>query len=620
MGARRDRIGRSAGGELRVRSGCWRCRGPFACPVPTAQYPPCSSCAPASSRSPLTRLKERRVKCSEERPVCRHCQRLGLRCDYGFRLTWQKPSCPGRGPAEAAAGGVPGVPGVSAGDSTLRVSGWMFLNTTLRDFRRLDDALRQEDSRCSFGPVAVDSAESTRLDGDGGVPSAASDPLLGGGARPAPPGPSSIPVGLSPMRMSSREGRLWDYFDNFITPKCAVADGPNPYRDVVLRLAAQAPCGPLFRVVMAVAASQMHSLGHGETEASAWESRGLALGSLRSRLASGQQTTEEVIITTVMMGFLEVSTLSSPPPPVKSREPRRTWSLKSSSQILQSCPSSWTVHVSYGQRLLMSSQALRATSPDLYHFAATWFVSHNVLAATARGPRPAAAPLDESSLLRSLDEHYVHTLTGCSRSLLCLLSDTTALASSMESQGRSARRGHGTNAAARCGRAGRAPSPRVAYQQRRDGLERELCRSASNPGDGSRPAGSGEGRDISEVKRLAALIYFYARVDGAGPHEGHVVRLTEAVLRLVPRVSLRTNTLLWPLFVVGAFGVRPGREGDRGLVLGTLDALQRTRQLGCVRRARCLVEDVWRARDLRSADAAMGWSVLDGRNSDVSLA
>lgn len=122
------------------------------------------------------------------------------------------------------------------------------------------------------------------------------------------------------------------------------------------------------------------------------------------------------------------------------------------------------------------------------------------------------------------------------------------------------------------------------------------------------------------MKRLAALMYFYARIDGAGPYEHHMVRLTTAILRLVPRVSLRTNTLLWPLFVVGALGVRPEREDDRRVVLEAMEALQRRRQLGCVRRARCLVEDVWRARDLRAVDASMGWAVLCGREGDVSLA
>lgn len=282
-------------------------------------------------------------------------------------------------------------------------------------------------------------------------------------------------------------------------------------------------------------------------------------------------------------------------------------------QILQSCPSSWTIHVQYGQRLLMSHQALKSKSPDLYHFAASWFISHNVLAATAWCPKP--APLDESVLLHSLDEYYVQTLTGCSKSLLCLLSDITYLANAIQAG----------QAAPDELQDSRAPhehsgvtSSSAAYKQRRDSIERQLYQSAKvkYASDES----EGESRDISEVKRLAALMYFYARVDGSSPYENHMGRLTEEILQLVPRISRRTNTLLWPLFVVGTFGVRPESDDDRKLVLRTLDALQQTRQLGCVRKARHLIEDVWKARDLNPTDAAKGWSILDGRQIDISLA
>ncbi|RDW77635.1 hypothetical protein BP6252_05688 [Coleophoma cylindrospora] len=48
---RRERI-------VRNRSGCWAC-------------------------------KTRRRKCSEEKPACDHCNKKGLKCEYGMRLTWE---------------------------------------------------------------------------------------------------------------------------------------------------------------------------------------------------------------------------------------------------------------------------------------------------------------------------------------------------------------------------------------------------------------------------------------------------------------------------------------------------------------------------------------------------
>lgn len=127
------------------------------------------------------------------------------------------------------------------------------------------------------------------------------------------PGSSSVPVGILPIKMSSKEARLWDYFANFIAPQCTVSTGLNPYHDIVLRLAARSPCGPLFRVIMAVAASELHNLGQGEEEAVVSEFRGLALRSLITYLTGSQQTPQETIVTTVMMAFLEVSLSLCPP-------------------------------------------------------------------------------------------------------------------------------------------------------------------------------------------------------------------------------------------------------------------------------------------------------------------
>lgn len=116
-----------------------------------------------------------------------------------------------------------------------------------------------------------------------------------------------FPRSLPHMVLSLKESRLWDYFSGFIAPKCAVSLNTNPYRNVVLRAAAHAPKGPLFLCIMAISASQMHSLGHGENEASAWTFRGLALGSLRRHLLEKKHISEEAIVASVMLSFLEVS-------------------------------------------------------------------------------------------------------------------------------------------------------------------------------------------------------------------------------------------------------------------------------------------------------------------------
>lgn len=232
----------------------------------------------------------------------------------------------------------------------------------------------------------------------------------------------------------------------------------------------------------------------------------------------------------------------------------------------------------------------------------TWFLTHIVLASTAC--RSTSLFHNCSNLLECADGVSIYTLTGCSKTLLCLLVDIAGLAESMASQ---SCRGPGIIA------------NEGSYDQRRHHLEARLC---EHPfvNDVESERDMWEEPRLPEVKRLTTLLYFYARVDESGPHERHMRQLTAKILKLIPLISLRTNTLLWPLFIVGVFGVRPESDEDRKLVLKTLDDLQKTRQLGCVRKARDLIEDTWKARDLNPKDATRGWSVLSGKHSIVSLA
>ncbi|KUI55310.1 hypothetical protein VP1G_02690 [Cytospora mali] len=442
----------------------------------------------------------------------------------------------------------------------------MFLNVAYRDF---EDAASSEDiDLVDLGLITVHDMQRTR------------DPFC------QPPGlctPSSLPTGLPALKISSKEARLWDYFVNFITPQCAVRLAANPYRSVVLRIAAAAPGGPLFQCVMAIAASQMYNLRHGEPGTSTWEFRALALKSLRSHLDANQHGPEEAIVTIVMMSFLE---------------------------ILEDCSPSWIVHADFGERLLASHTTLMVTNPDLYHFLATWLIVHNVLASTAWGK---SGSVKTTALLDSVNEDYVQTLTGCSKSMLCLLADITALADPDSSRSPAP----GGDKIPACERT-KGIDARAAAKRERDGMERQLCHVY--PVSIADSTVGNEIRAISELKRLATLMYLYARIDDSSPYEPHMARLTEEILEVLPGIPLRTNTVLWPLFILGTLGVRPESDDHRKIVLQMLDSLQKTRQLGCVKKARQIIGDVWKARDLRTADAIKGWAILEGRHRNISLA
>lgn len=55
-------------------------------------------------------------------------------------------------------------------------------------------------------------------------------------------------------------------------------------------------------------------------------------------------------------------------------------------------------------------------------------------------------------------------------------------------------------------------------------------------------------------------------------------------------------TLLWPLFIIGNVDV--DEDGHRRFILERLESIQKTRNLGSIRRARMVVESAYRAKDL----------------------
>jgi len=164
-------------------------------------------------------------------------------------------------------------------------------------------------------------------------------------------------------------------------------------------------------------------------------------------------------------------------------------------------------------------------------------------------------------------------------------------------------------------------------QSRRDDIERRLhCLQQNVP---KRPdsvddwsSSRAELKAIAESKRLAALLYLHVRLDSSRPDHPHIARITARILGLLPHISVRTNTLLWPLFIVGIMGVQNASDTDKLLVLQLFNAMQRTRQLGNIKRARRIVEEVWRQRDLRGSEA-VGWhelqNIVTREEGEISL-
>lgn len=238
-----------------------------------------------------------------------------------------------------------------------------------------------------------------------------------------------------------------------------------------------------------------------------------------------------------------------------------------------------------------------AEQEALLDFAATYFVSHDILAASG-GTRLETAEID-TEMCQAVDNSSVLALTGCSRELLNLICEINQMGSSIEQS--------------------RQTDLPFTLRQRRDNVEKLLHGLRQEVPE---EFGSFQPELVvaAEVKRLATILYLYSRIDGAGPHEPHMIRITSHIMSLVPKISIRTHTGLWPIFIVATLGVRAECDEDRKLLLGQLAALQQTRQLANVKKARLLIEDVWKSRDLRP-DESHGWGILHGRrHGPISLA
>ncbi|KAI0383530.1 fungal-specific transcription factor domain-containing protein [Hypomontagnella monticulosa] len=495
------------------------------------------------TRSGCRKCRERRVKCPEQRPICGHCKRLGFVCRYEVKLSWQHVVMCDDSPR--------GLPD----DLLVSIHSWMFLNMDQADFSPDSLRAKRRPSMCTEDPVYQ------------------FDEL------------APYPRYLPPFRLGEAESYLWSYFDEFMAPSIVIDPGFNPYRNIVLRMAAHSQEGPLFQCVLAAAANQLQSIGRNEYKSVMWLHRAKALRLLRTqifRMASGEASYEishefskdQVIASTIMLTFYEIS---------------------------KDCSDAWTVHADFARSFLTSRlrdlKNLSAEQEALLSFAVTYFVSHDILAATGGTLTEAAERVTETCKL--VDESTILALTGCSRDLLILISEINQMSSEI-------------------GQSHQKPLP-ATIQRRRDDIERSLHQLNQEIPDEFRSCQS-EFSTVAEVKRLSAILYLYARIDGAGPHEPHMIRVTSQILSLVATIPIRTHTGLWPMFIVATLGIRPECDEDRKLLLSRLAALQQTRQLANVKKARKIIEDVWKSRDLRPEES-QGWNILHGRrHGAISLA
>lgn len=277
-------------------------------------------------------------------------------------------------------------------------------------------------------------------------------------------------------------------------------------------------------------------------------------------------------------------------------------------QIMSDCSASWVVHASFARSLIhkvrSSYTSLDPGIEALLNFVGGYIVVHEVYAHTAW-----SASITEGSgepVTSMCDDKNLETLTGCSTAFIQILVDINALVSDYS-------RHSGPDFA--------DPAVRASLVHRRNYLESQLHAHASEFPVDDPHADVPYSVLMLETKRLTGLLHLYSRADHLGPSDPCISDLASRILALVRRLPMRTNTVLWPLFMVATLGIGPERDADRAFVLETLDALQRDRQMRYIKKARRIVVEVWKIRDLREPETRMGWRILQqvGQVERISL-
>ncbi|KAK5742370.1 hypothetical protein LTR17_003382 [Elasticomyces elasticus] len=493
---------------------------------------------------------------------------------YGVRLNWRDEN------ASVGSGRhVSGTTRCSSGSEH-----WMFLNTSYEDFRPLDQLPAASPINSPPETGMIDEMEH---DGASLVVLSARGSQEGHYQRPLDSDTGLIRP-LSPFGLSSNDFYLLQYFESWITPQCFLPGAENVYCKVFIPLCLTGLGGPVLSSVLAISANQLRILGRKEYGIATWSSYSKALTGLRGRVreyanantnaGGGGGGWEDILATSILLCFFNISA---------------------------TCSDSWLAHARCA-RTILSTQSCSSPLPqdlgELCGLAWTYFATHDVLAGTASSLRYQRWSLDHASN----NVQHINTLSGCSNELLDLISETTEMAESMA-------RLNGSEVQS-------PPASSTQLAQQRDIVERRLHSLKRLPSAHlTLNTRLDEILLVAETKRLAALIYFYGRVDGVLLHQHPVNTLTSQFCDMLGRISINTTVLLWPLFIIGTFGIQPERDEDRKVVLDRLMAMQRTRQLAHVKKARRVIEGVWKARDLRAPHESQSWDLMRGREGTLSL-
>ncbi|CZR57838.1 uncharacterized protein PAC_07727 [Phialocephala subalpina] len=570
--------------KRRYRSGCWICR-------------------------------EKKIRCDERKPSCTSCEKSHRRCYYGIKLLWQD-EADSRGIALGRSGTCKKLKRKRRDDRRARTSihavnhflsvgpveDWMFLNTDTVDFELGNmEVARTREKNNSFHRSSSPSSE---MSTQSWIESPISSTNYGASPRSVawsadiesrtperrysietehpfidytgalrrlsnqPSSSFSVPLSPALFDFSPTEGSLLDYFQTQLATWCRGFGARNPYSTIILRLTFGTGSTMLLQAVLAASANQLRILNDLRFHEDVWIHRGKALKALHARIQE-----------------------------CKSRDDWSGW------EVSDKCSSSWRSHLDFARKLRslpqLSSQRLSIDQEGLLHFFSCYFHSHEAVASTAAecGKRGLQTT---SWFPPEIDMEDINSDAGVSHELLSLISLISDL---------------GQERATLDAETYQSRIMLAKIQSQRDTIERRLHNLTQNiPSSSSSSYSSSSNSELTNIascKRLVTLLYLHFRLDSSTPSQPHIIRLTSQILSLLPKIGVWSNTILWPLYIVGVMGIQSERDEDKLVVLERFEALQRTRQLGNVKRARRVVEAIWRLRDIRGSEG-VGWEDVQG--------
>ncbi|KAH8689185.1 fungal-specific transcription factor domain-containing protein [Talaromyces proteolyticus] len=521
------------------------------------------------SRSGCRTCRSRKIKCDEQRPVCRHCLKSNVECVYGLRLVWHEESlskgmCHGRLGVWSKKGPL----GRSNQQQRLQK---LELRSECRVFDRANvRSTEEKDKRSVTFLNTTEHDVRVYLEYEGFVES------------PVAHTPSSS-LRNAPHALDY-DSALLSYYEAVVCSSCTLLDDAshNPYRHLILPMALQSE--GLYHATLAVSA-QILGLAEPKYRFAALNHGHQALKCLIVTLKRGKWSNaeiDEILGLALMLCWFEIT---------------------------DGCRPSWVMHLNGIHALIIRyPQLFKRSTSGLYRFFNRYFSFHVVLARTAFRVE------DDLSLPNAIDSYM-----GFSNSLLLLINEIADLAwkypskVEIDSDIISIRkkvqllRNSLSNLQ-------QTPPPlctNINFE--------EYPKNIENPTDLYTRTVS-EFEAIAEANRIGAVLLLHevcsSRLqrpdvfgsDGADTKSDSVRRILEIMLENINRMNRTAALPLWPLFLAGCCATS---EEDRIIVLRIFEETEKPKRFGNITPAREVVEMIWRQRDL---------SVQDDRKRRLSAA